>query len=47
MVGRVVDKLGTYSDNIVMEGWSEIARSFKDDNKVLYVTHSVEVGKKI
>ena len=47
MVGRVVDKLGTYSDNIVMKGWSEIAGSFKDDNKVLHVTHSVEVDKKI
>ena len=38
VVGKVVDESDT--DNIVMEGWSEIAGSFKDDDKVLHVTPS-------
>ena len=38
VVGKVVDESDI--DNIVKEGWSEIAGSFKDDDKVLYVTPS-------
>ena len=45
VVGKVDDESNT--DNDVMEGWSEIAGSFKDDDKVLYVTPSVEEDKKI
>ena len=40
VVGRVVDKSCTDSDNIAMEGFSEIAGSFEDDNNVIHVTHS-------
>ena len=40
VVGRVVDESCTDSDNIANEGWSEIAGSFEDDNKVLHVIHS-------
>ena len=47
VVGRVVEESGTNSDNIIMEGWSEIAGTFKDDNNVLHVTHSAEEDKKI
>ena len=42
MVGEVVDEPGTDAD-----GWSEIAGSFKDDDKVLYVIHSSEKDKTI
>ena len=47
VVGRIVDNSGTDSDNTVMEGWSEIAGSFKDDDEVLHVAHSAEEDKKI
>ena len=47
VVGRIVDDSGTDSDNTVMEGWSEIAGSFKDDDEVLHVTHSAEEDKNI
>ena len=42
VVGEVVDESGTDGD-----GWSEIAGSFKDDDKVLYVTPSAEKDKRI
>ena len=42
VVGRIVDDSGTDSDNTVMNGWSEIAGSFKDDNEVLHVSPSAE-----
>ena len=45
VVGKVVDESGTDSD--VMEGWSEIAGSFNDDDKVLNVTRSAEEDEKI
>ena len=45
VVGKVVDKSGT--DNIVKEGWSEIAGSFKDDDEQLYVSSSEEEDEKI
>ena len=44
-VGRVVDELDTDTD--VMEGWSEIAGSFEDNDKVLYVTTPAGEGEKI
>ena len=40
VVGKVVDESDT--DNIVKEGWSEIAGSFKGGGEVLCVTHSAE-----
>ena len=40
VVGKVADESGTGND--VMEGWSEIAGSFMDDDEVLNVTHSAE-----
>ena len=40
VVGEAVDESGT--NNIVMEGWSEIAGSFKDDDEQLYVSPSTE-----
>ena len=45
VVGKVVDESGTDSD--VMEGWSEIAGSFNDDDKVLNATRSAEEDEKI
>ena len=45
VVGKVVDESDT--DNDVMEGWSEIEGSFKDDEKVLHITRSAEEGEKI
>ncbi|KAF8498483.1 hypothetical protein F5888DRAFT_1689352 [Russula emetica] len=45
VVGKVVDESDT--NDIVMEGWSEIAGSFKDDDKLLYVSPSAEEDKKI
>jgi hypothetical protein len=45
VVGRVVDESG--AKNIVMEGWSEIAGSFKDDDKLLSVSPSAEEDEKI
>lgn len=40
VVGKAVDESGT--DNIVMEGWSDIAGSFNDDDQLLYVSPSAE-----
>ena len=45
VVGKVVDESGTDGD--VMEGWSEIAGSFNDDDKVLNATRSAEEDEKI
>ena len=45
VVGKVVDEPGTDSD--IMEGWSEIAGSFKDDDKMFCVTRSAEEDEKI
>ena len=45
VVGKIVDKSGT--DNVVKKGWSEIAGSFKDDDKQLYVPSSEEEDEKI
>ena len=42
VVGELVEESGTDED-----GWPEIAGSFKDDDKVLYVTPSAEKDKKI
>jgi hypothetical protein len=40
VVGRLVDESG--ASNIVMEGWSEIAGSFKDNDRLLSVSPSAE-----
>ena len=45
VVGKVVDEPGT--KNIVMEGWSEIAGSLKDDDKLHYVSPSAEEDEKL
>ena len=47
VVGRVVDESGTHSDDIVMEGWSDIAGSFEDDDNVLHVSPSAEEDERI
>ena len=44
-VGKVVDKSGF--NDIDIEGWSEIAGSFKDDDKLLSVSPSAEEDGKI
>jgi hypothetical protein len=41
VVGKVVDE-SSIVNNIVMEGWSEMAGSFKDDDKLLSVSPSAE-----
>ncbi|KAI0277193.1 hypothetical protein BGY98DRAFT_1187379, partial [Russula aff. rugulosa BPL654] len=41
VVGKAVDESGT--NNIVMEGWSEIAGSFKYEDELLYLSPSTEV----
>jgi hypothetical protein len=45
VVGKVVDESDT--NNNVMEGWSDIAGSFKDDDTLLYVSPSAEEDEKI
>jgi hypothetical protein len=44
-VGKVVEESG--SNDIAMEGWTEVAGTFKDDDKLLYVSGSVEEDEKI
>jgi hypothetical protein len=45
VVGKVVEE--SDSNDIVKEGWSEIAGTFKDDDKLLYVSRSAEEEQEI
>ena len=47
VVGRVVEKSETDPGDIIMEGWSEIAGSFKDNGKELHVSRSAEEDEKM
>jgi len=48
VVGKVVEVLEeSGSNNNVMEGWSEIAGSFEDDDNLLYVSPSAEEDEKM
>jgi hypothetical protein len=40
-------RAGAFQDRHVMKGWSEIAGSFKDDDKLLHFSPSVEGDEKI
>ena len=45
VVGEINESESEVTDNTVMDGWSGVAGSFRDDNKVLHIARSAEDEK--